>query len=138
MNKKVLWISWYSLLLLCALYGLLPQPEGIWKVMGVVLSVGSFVPGGLLLKLAHDQKDASIVRLVRIVCIVSLSVTVGLYILNVLSTLMKPIWGMIFHILLAIGSTPMFCAQYWVLSLFCWSCLLWSAITIERNEMPKK
>ncbi len=137
MNKKVLWVSWYSLLLLCALYGLLPEPRGFWKVTGIVLSVGAFVPAGLLIKCAYDTADTGLLRLIRKICIVSLSLTVALYTLNIVSTLMPPVWGVIFHILLAIGSTPMFCAQYWVISLFCWSCLLWSTVTVEKELKGK-
>ena len=137
MNKKVLWVSWYAMLLLCALYGLLPEPAGFWKGLGIVLSIGAFVPAGLLLKLAYDTADLHLIRLVRKICIISLSLTVGLYTLNIISVLMPPVWGTVFHILLVIGSTPMFCAQYWVLSLFCWACLLWSAITMEKERKRK-
>ena len=133
MNKKALWVSWYSLLLVCGLYGLLPEPVGFWKVLGIVLSIVAFVPAGLLIKVAFDASDVTLLRLVRRVCIVSLSVTVGLYALNVLSALLPEVWGVIFHILLVIGSSPMFCAQYWILGLFLWSCLLWTTVTVQKE-----
>ena len=137
MNKKALWVSWYGLLLLCALYGLLPEPAGFWKVLGIVLSMGAFVPAGLLLKVAYDKADLNLIRLIRKLCIISLSVTVGLYTLNIVSALLPEIWGNIFHVLLVIGSTPMFCAQYWILGLFLWSCLLWGTVTVQK-ELKKK
>ncbi len=134
MNKKVLWLSWYSMLLLCAIFGFLPEPAGFWKVFCVALSILSFLPAGLLLKYAYDHDDKRTLRLVRNLSIGSLVLTVLLYTLNVLSALMTEVWGVVFYILLVIGSTPMICAQYWVLSLFGWSCLLWTAITMLKNR----
>ena len=128
------WLSWYSLLLICAILGFLPEPKGFLKAVCVTLSVASFIPGGMLLKYAADRQDKKTVRRIRNISIISLSLTVALFSLNVVSTLMPKIWGDIFYVLLVIGSTPMVCAQIWVLSLFGWAMLMWSAIAILRKK----
>jgi hypothetical protein len=133
MNKRRLLLIWYSLLLICAILGFLPNPTGIWKVLCIVLSITPFIPAGLLLKWATDRNDKQTIRLVRRISIASLSLTVALYLLNVLSALMSEIWGTIFYVLLVIGSTPMICAQYWALSLFGWACLMWTSITLLKK-----
>ena len=131
---KKYWLSWYSLLLICALLGFLPEPKGFWKFLCVTMSIVSFIPGGLLLKFAADRQDKKAIRRIRNISIVSLSLTVVLYTLNVASALMSKIWGDIFYVMLVVGSTPMICAQYWVLSLFGWAMLMWFAITLLRKK----
>ncbi len=131
---KKLWLSWYSLLLVCAILGFLPEPIGFWKVFCVVIGIASFVPAGLLLKAAADRQDKSTLRRVRNISIVSLSLTVVLYALNVLSVLLSEVWGNVFYVLLVLGSTPMICMQIWVLSLFGWAILLWTSITLLKSD----
>ena len=130
---KKLWLSWYSLLLVCAILGFLPEPAGFLKFLCVSLSIASFVPAGILLKYAADRQDKKTPRLIRNISIISLSLTVVLYGLNVLSVLMSEAWGYVFYAMLVIGSTPMICAQYWVLSLFGWAMLMWTAITLLKK-----
>lgn len=130
---KKLWLSWYSLLLVCAILGFLPEPTGFWKVLCVGVSIASFVPAGVLLKYAADRQDKKTLRLIRNLSILSLSLTVVLYGLNVLSVLLSETWGYVFYAMLVIGSTPMVCAQYWVLSLFGWAMLMWSAIALLKK-----
>lgn len=129
---KKLWLSWYSLLLICALLGFLPEPVGFLRFFCIVTALGSFIPGGLLLKFAAQRQDKKTLRQVRSLSILSLSVTVVLYGLNVASVLMGEAWGYVFHVLLTLGSTPMLCAQIWVLSLLGWATLLWSAVSLLK------
>ncbi|MBE6925115.1 MAG: hypothetical protein E7466_07785 [Ruminococcaceae bacterium] len=134
MSKRKLVLIWYSLLLVCAIMGFIPEPDGLLKFLCVALSITPFIPAGLLLKWAKDRKDHRTIRQVRNISIISLSVTMVLFCLNVVSVLMSELWGTIFYVLLVIGSTPMICAQYWVIGLFGWACLMWSAITL----LPRK
>ena len=130
MKKRKLILAWYSLLLVCAVLGFLPEPEGFWKFLCITMSITPFIPSGLLLKWAHDRKDKQTIRQVRNISIVSLVLTVVLFCLNVASALMPEIWGAIFYVVLVICSTPMVCAQYYALSLFGWACLMWTSITL--------
>lgn len=131
---KKYWLSWYSLLLICAILGFLPEPAGFWKFLCVSMSVISFIPGGLLLKYAYDRQNKKTLRQIRNISIVALSLAIVLYALNVVSVLMDKIWGDIFYVMLVIGTTPMVCAQYWVLSLFGWAMLMWTSITLLRKK----
>lgn len=130
---KKLWLSWYVLLLICAILGFLPEPTGFWKFFCVVMGIASFLPAGLLLKAAADRQDKPTLRRIRNISIVSLSLTVVLYALNVLSVLMSEVWGNVFYILLVLGSTPMICMQVWVLSLFGWAMLMWTSVTLLKS-----
>ena len=131
---RKLWLSWYSLLLICAILGFLPEPVGFWKVLCVSMSVLSFLPAGLLLWKGRKEKSKKTLRLIRNLSIISLSLTVVLYSLNVVSVLMSEVWGNIFYVLLVIGSTPMVCAQYWVVSLFGWAMLMWTSVTLLKKK----
>ena len=64
------------------------------------------------------------VKLIRKLSLASLVLTAAVLIISVLSFL-APEWvGNFLHILLILVSVPMVFSQYWVLSLFCWACLL--------------
>ena len=130
MSKRKLALSWYSLLLVCAILGFIPEPKGLLKYFCVAVSITPFIPAGLLLKWAKDRADYRTIRQVRNVSIISLCVTMVLFCLNVASVLMSELWGTILYVLLVIGSTPMICAQYWFIGLFGWACLMWGAITL--------
>ena len=97
------------------------------------MGIASFLPAGLLLKAAADRQDKPNLRRIRNISIVSLSLTVLLYALNVLSVLMSEVWGNVFYILLVLGSTPMICMQVWVLSLFGWAMLMWTSVTLLKS-----
>lgn len=130
MNVKKLWFAWLYCFILCAVLGFFPEPSGFFKFMFVVVAVGFFVPPFLLLK--HGQKKTH--RLVLTASAVSLTVTVVLIILNFTSVLMPKLWGSIFYWMLVVFSTPMICGQYWVLSLFGWAFLMFSAISVVRTK----
>lgn len=134
MNKRVLWLSWYSLFILCALAGIIPQPQGVWAVLFTILAIGFFVPGGLLLKWAQDRDRVETIRQVRLIAIVSLAATTVMICLNYVSALLPAVWGTIFHYVLAVVSTPMFCGQRWIIGLFGWACLLSAAHSMLKNR----
>lgn len=130
---KKLWLSWYALLLVCAILGFLKEPTGFLYFLCVSLSVASFIPPFCLLKYASDRQDKKPLRLIRNLSIISLSLTVVLYSLNVLSVLMDPVWGYIFDAMLVVLTTPMVCGQIWVLSLFGWAMLLWTSVALLKK-----
>ena len=130
MKNRKLWLCWYSLFIICALCGIIPNPQGFWRFLFIALSIAFFIPGGLLLK----DADHATARKIRTAAIASLSATTVLICLNYLSALMPPVWGQIFHYALAVISTPMFCGQVWIISLFGWSCLLSAATTILKRK----
>ena len=133
MDKKKLWIVWYVLFLICALAGLIPDPQGFWRFLSILLSLVFFLPGFGLLKPAHDRQDQATIGKIRTICIVSLAATTALIILNYLSALMDPVWGYIFYYILVVVSTPMICGRYWIISLLGWALLLSTASALRKK-----
>lgn len=128
MKTKTLWLIWIYLFAFSCVLGFIPAPPTFVKVLLVIVSICFFIPGGLLLY----QGDRSCIRKVRLLSIASLALTLITIILNFTSVLMTPIWGNIFYILMGIVSTPMLCAQYWLISLFGWSLLMSASILAKK------
>jgi hypothetical protein len=128
MKTKTLWLIWLYLFALCCVLGFIPEPPEFVIALLVMLGAGFFVPGGILLKKGGKKT----VRTIRLLSICSLLLTLVTVILNYVPFLTTPVWNMIFHILLGILSTPMFCCQIWVSSLFGWACLLSASLFINK------
>ena len=69
------------------------------------------------------KKDRKTVLTVRIISICSLALTVIVFCANVAAAAVGTV-SYFLNDLLNVVSAPMLCSQYWVLSLFCWACLL--------------
>ncbi len=135
MKKNVLFILWAVLFALCAGLGFIPEPRGFLRFLMIALSLGFFVPGGILLFDAAKSGDKVTLRLIRNLSAASLAVTLGLLVANLLSVLGSEGLGDLVHIVLTIASSPMICGQYWVVSMFLWACLLITSISLLK---PKK
>ena len=128
MNKKFLYALWGGLFAICAGLGFVQEPVPALKVLMVMLSIGFFVPGFLLLKLSRNEA-----LLVRNLAGLSLLVTLVLLICNFLSILGSEALGNVLHYMLIILSAPMVCCGAWGLSLFLWACLLFTAQKKLKN-----
>ena len=134
MEKRRLWLIWYTLFIVCALLGFIPEPRGFWKFLLVCVSIGFFVPGFCLLKWADNRSDRQTLTIVRWIAFGSLCATVFLVILNGFSVMMSELWGDILYGLLVVVSSPMVCGQYWFLSLFGWACMMLTAHTMLKKK----
>ena len=128
MNTKVkeliLYAAWLCLYILCVGLGTVEEVEGAGKVFFVLTSLIFFLPGIALLVLGRKEKNKKMILRVRIAAICSLVLTVIVFCANVIAVGASGQAGNFLNDLLNLVSAPMFCAQYWVLSLFCWGCLL--------------
>lgn len=124
MTKRTLFSIWAILFALCAALGFLPQPSGFLSGLMTALSVLFFLPPFLLAYRAKRDGDSATVKLLRNLSALSLTVTLVLLIANFLTALSSEFLGNVLHYILTVVSTPMIASQYWVLSLFLWSCLL--------------
>jgi len=124
MTKRTLFSIWAILFALCAALGFLPQPSGFLSGLMTALSVLFFLPPFLLAYRAKRDCDSATVKLLRNLSALSLTVTLVLLIANFLTALSSEFLGNVLHYILTVVSTPMIASQYWVLSLFLWSCLL--------------
>lgn len=134
MKKSYLFALWGGLFTLCAALGFIPEPSGVLKLLMTLLSVAFFVPGALLLRLAHQQSDRNLALLVRNLAAASLALTAALIIANFLSALGSELLGNILYSILIIVSSPMVCSRYWALSLFLWACLMIGAMKILKTK----
>ena len=128
MNTKVkeliLYAAWLCLYILCVGLGTVEEVEGAGKVFFVLTSLVFFLPGIVLLVLGRKEQNRKMILRVRIAAICSLALTVIVFCANVIAVGASGQVGNFLNDLLNLVSAPMFCAQYWVLSLFCWACLL--------------
>jgi hypothetical protein len=128
METKNLWLIWLYMFGFCCVLGFIPQPPEFVKALLVMLGVGFFIPGALLLKTGTKKS----VRTVRLISILSLVLTLVCVILNFTSVLMAPVWGTVLYIIMGIVSTPMLCCQIWVIGLFGWASLLAASFFVKK------
>lgn len=128
MKKSSLMAVWGIFYIICAGLGFIPEPEGTVRIFLTVISVLFFVPPAILLYDAFSGRDRKTILLIRRLSALSLGVTLVLLIANFLAALTSEWLGTVLHVLLAICSAPMFCSNYWILSLFLWAVLLVSSM----------
>ena len=122
MKEKIAYGLWACLYILCVGLAFVPEPRGFGKVVLVAISVLFFLPGLWLLVDGLKTNNRKQLLRLRIVSICSLALTLIFLVLFFLTVTVAA--GEVIAHLLILFSAPMFCAQYWVLSLFCWACLL--------------
>ncbi len=137
MNKIGYLSLWGGIFVICAGLGFVPSPEGVLKWMLVMFSVAFFAPPGLMLWDAVRKGDKDTVKLVRNLAALSLGATVVVMILNILSIQWSEAVGNGLYALLIVVSCPMACAQYGLLSLFLWACLLMVSIRYLRQQKKR-
>ena len=128
-KELVLYTAWLCLYILCVGLGTVEEVVGIGKVLFVLTALIFFIPGVLLLVLGRQEKDKKMILRVRILAICSLALTVIVFCANVFAVAASSQLGSFLNDLLNLVSAPMFCSQYWILSLFCWACLLSASFT---------
>lgn len=134
MNQKRLFALWGGLFALCAGLGFFSEPDGLLKAVMVLLSLGFFVPGFLLLRDARQRGDRDVIKLIRNLAALSLLSTVILLIANFMSVMAGEILGTMLYYVLIIVSAPMICGQYWAVSLFLWAALMLSAVKELKHK----
>lgn len=143
MSKKMWFLLWGGLFVLCAALGFLPEPVcaptedgGVcWlRVVMTILSVVFFLPPAVLLHKAGKEKNVPIQQLIRNLSALSLGLTLVMLILNFWSALGTEILGSVLHYVLVVVSTPMICSGQWALSLFLWACLLMVSLRQLRRK----
>ena len=134
MNRTSFYTVWAGIFILCAGLGFIPAPAGFLKFLLIGLTLGFFAVPGWFLTWLDKRGDKLHIRIVRNLALASLSMTIGLILLNFVSFMASEAVGNLLHILLIIVSAPMICGQYWVLSLFLWACLLFWAQSLLKKK----
>ena len=135
MNKNSYFALWGGMFVICAGLGFIPKPEGAAKWLLVTISVLFFLPPAMLLRYAMQANDRDTVKLIRNLSLLSLGITVVTLILNFASLIWSEAVGNALYALLIVVSCPMICAQYWLLSMFLWACLLMASIRYLRKKV---
>ena len=133
MKEKILYCLWVILYAICAALGFLGEVFGVARVFLVMMAVLFFVPPTWLLVLGHQQKDKKILRRLRILSALSLTLTLVVFVATIACVQAPAALGNILHVLLVMVSAPMLCGQYWVLSLFLWACLLFATFLKRKR-----
>ncbi len=132
-NQKLALI-WGGMYILCAALGFVQTKNGLLQALFALLAIGFFIPGGILLYEAVEQKNRALVKRIRILCTASLLLTMLVLIGNVLTLPAAEAVGNRMHALLVVVSAPMMCSQFWAISLFLWACLLMGTFFKETKR----
>ena len=124
MREKILYAIWGGLYAVCAVLGFVNGAQGFGKLLLLLTALIFFIPAGILLYDAIRSQDKKAILRLRIISACSLGLTMALLIANILSVNASAAVGEALHGFLVLVSVPMFCSQYWLVSLFLWACLL--------------
>lgn len=127
LNKKILYLIWLCLYILCAGLGTITQRNIIGDIFLTALSLAFFIPGILLLYKGIRENDQKTLRTVRILSLCSLVLTLSLIVLNIVLVFAGEAVGQALNYLLILFSAPMFCCYLRGLSPFLWACLFISS-----------
>ena len=127
MNKKILYLIWLCLYILCAGLGTITQRNIIGDIFLTALSLAFFIPGILLVYKGITGNNPKILRNVRIISILSLVLTLSLILLNIILVFAGDTVGKLLNTLLVLFSAPMFCCYLRFISPFFWACLFVSS-----------
>lgn len=125
---------WGIFYIICAGLGFIPEPAGAVRIFLTVISLLFFVPPAILLYDGIAAGDRKTVRLIRLLSAASLGATLALLIGSFLTAMAGDTLGRVLHVLLGICSVPMFCSNYWVLSLFLWAALLMASFQKGKEK----
>ena len=136
--NKWLYCGWGVLYVLCVALGLLQTTELIIRIALLIISLIFFLPGAMLLYNGLKHGDRKTVLQVRWISIASLVLTLlGLIALFLCAASGSEAAVDIAFEALLVVSAPMVCSQYWVVSLFLWSCLLSASFFKQRGLEPQ-
>lgn len=133
-KMKKLWIFWGAAYLICTVCAFFSVSEGAISGLFLLLSLGFFVPPGLLIFEAVQRRDRKTLRLVRNLSLISLGLTLVMILANFMSFQASEAWGLVLYWLLILVSTPMVCSQVWVVGLFGWAVLLMSTLSHLKKK----
>ena len=134
LKEMILYGVWLCMYILCVGFGTVEEVEGFGKFLFIAVSVIFFLPGAWILYMGVQEKNKKMLLRVRILAICSLTLTVIVFSANVIAVASSAEVGNTLNDLLNLVSAPMFCSQYWILSLFLWSCLLSASFTKIKEQ----
>ena len=122
MKHKHLILIWILYYFVCVGFAFLPNPPGAMKGFLLLVGLGFFIPGGLLLARFCKTNNKKGLTYFRNLSITSLGLTVVMILANFMAPAMSEKFGNFLHAVLILVSVPMECCGVWLLSLFGWAC----------------
>lgn len=133
MKDSKLYALWGAFYILCGLLGFIREPNGFVMALLVLLAVGFFVPGGILLYRGYKENNAVKIKTIRNISLGWLGLTLMLLIANFLTAGATELTGDLMYGFLVFLTAPMFCGQFWIMSLFLWACLLMASLSCLKK-----
>ena len=127
MKEKLLYCAWAVMYIICVGLGTAEERGPFFHVVLGMLALIFFVPGFLLIYMGMSADNKKVLRKVRIICIVSLVLTLVMMVVSILCFQVKDEVGTVLNDLLNLVSAPMYCCFWRGTSLFLWCCLLVSS-----------
>ena len=134
MKDGKLYTLWGAFYILCGLLGFIQEPNGFVTAVLVLLAVGFFVPGAVLLYRGYRENNQEKMKRIRNISLVWLGLTLVLLVANFLTAGATEVTGDLLYGFLVILSAPMFCGQFWIMSLFLWACLLMASLSCLKRR----
>ena len=138
MKDGKLYALWGVLYIICGLLGFIREPNGFVTALLVLLAVGFFVPGAVLLYRGYKTRDPAKIKAICTISLAWLCMTLVLLVFNFLTAGATEVTGDMLYGFLVILSAPMYCGQAWVLSMFLWACLLMSGLSCLKKIKKEK
>lgn len=139
MTKQMkLSIAWIAMYVVCTVFGFIVPVNDLLLVVQIALALGFFIPPALLLHYAIATERKKTVLILRNISLASLGLTLVFLVLNFLSIYFPLGVGTALYYILIFVSAPMVCSQRWLLSLFCWACLLMVCLQEQKKGKKKK
>lgn len=134
MKDSKLYALWGVLYILCGLLGFIREPNGFVMAVLVLLAVAFFVPGAMLLYRGYKAQNTRTIKIIRNLSLGWLGLTLVLLVANFLTAGAAEVTGDLLYGFLVILSAPMYCGQFWIMSLFLWACLLMSSLSCLKKR----
>ena len=133
MKNKYLFFIWILYYFLCVLLACIPNPKGALAGLLVLIGLGFFIPGGILLARYCKTENRKGLLFFRNFSLISLGLTVVMILGNFMAPALSETFGDVLYAVLILVSVPMVCCRVWVLSLFGWACYF----TVSRHYLKK-
>lgn len=134
MKDSKLYALWGVLYIFCGLLGFIREPNGFLMAVLVLFAVGFFIPGAVLLYRGYREQNPGKIKIIRNISLIWLVMTLVLLVANFLTAGAAEITGDLLYGFLVILSAPMYCGQFWIMSLFLWACLLMASLSCLKKR----
>ena len=134
MKDSKLYALWGALYIFCGLLGFIREPNGFLTAILVLIAVGFFIPGAVLLYRGYRERNPGKIKIIRNISLIWLLMTLGLLIANFYTAGSTEVTGDLLYGFLVILSAPMYCGQFWILGLFLWACLLMTSLSCLKKR----